>query len=128
MNDPKAILLKILEIIGYSEDKEKFATEFLQNVSMQSLLDLINSLPQDKQEELKQKNSTLQNDQKATGDMIKTYFTEQQIEDALQNASKNAVTEYIKAIDTTLSETQRNNLMSFFGELNKKNLSVQPQL
>ena len=102
-----------------------FATEFLQNVIMQSLLDLITSLPQDKQEEVKQKLSTLQNDPKATGDMIKTYFTTQQIEEALQNSSKNAVIEYMKAIDSTLSETQRTNLTKYFQELNQNSSPVQ---
>ena len=124
MTDPKAILLRILEIIGYSEDKEKFATEFLQNVSMQSLLDLITSLPSDKQEEVKQKISTLQNDPKAIGDMIKLYFTEQQIEDALQNSSKNAVAEYIKAIANTLSEEQKTNLANYSQELNQSTQAV----
>ena len=125
MEDPRKILLRILDIIGYSEDKEKFATEFLQNVSTQSLLDLITSLPQDKQEEIKQKISTLQNDPKATGDMIKTYFTEQQIENALQNSSKNAVIEYIKAIANTLSEEQKANLINYSQELNQNSSPVQ---
>ena len=124
MTDPKAILLRILDIIGYSEDKEKFATEFLQNVSMQSLLDLINSLPSDKQEEIKQKTSVLQNDPKAAQDLFNNYFTKQQIERALQNASKNAVTEYIKAIASTLSEEQKTNLTNYSQELNQNTQTV----
>ncbi len=119
MNDPETILLKILDVIGYSGDKEKFSTEFLENVNMQSISDLINSLSSDKQQEIKQKISLLQNDPKAAGDIIKTYFAEQQLNEALQNSFMNAVTEYIDTIEPTLSDSQKQNLASYFSELAK---------
>ena len=128
MTDPKTILLRILDIIGYSEDKDKFATEFLQNVSLQALLDLFNTLPQDKKDQIQQQIASAGNNSQAVRDLLKSYFTESQIEDRLQNASKNAVTEYMKAIDSTLSETQRTNIMNFSKELEQSNPSVQPTL
>ena len=125
MNDPKVILLRILDIIGYSKDKEKFATEFLQNVSLQALLDLLNTLPQDKKDQLQQQIASVGNNPQTVSELLKSHFTQSQIEQGIQNASKNAVTEYMKAIDPTLSETQRTNLVNLFEELNPKQSAVQ---
>lgn len=119
MNDPKAILLRILDIIGYSEDKEKFATEFLQNVSAQAFLDLFNTLPQDKKDQLQQKITRVGNDPAKMQEELKAYFTDTQLEQAIENSSKTAVTEYIKTIDPTLSDPQKRNLTNYFGEISK---------
>ena len=119
MTDPKQILLRILDIIGYAEDKDKFATEFIQNVSLQSLLDLFNNLPQDKKSQISQNIASAGNDPQKLGEALKNYFTKQQIEEAIQNSSKNAVTEYIKAIDPTLSDSQKQNLTGYFNEIVK---------
>ncbi len=128
MNDPKAILLKILDIIGYSDDKDKFATEFLQNVSLQALLDLFNTLPQDKKDQLQQKIANIGQDAAKMQEELKAFFTEGQLEQAVENASKNAVTEYMKAINPTLSDTQRTSIMNFAKELNQNNPPVQATL
>lgn len=125
MNDPKTILLGILDIIGYSEDKEKFAAEFLQNVSAQALLDLFNTLPQDKKDQIQGQLTSVGGNPQELEQVLKTYFTQAQIQDALQNASKNAVTEYMKAIDSTLSETQKTNIANFAKELNQNNPPAQ---
>ncbi|MBI2613617.1 MAG: hypothetical protein HYW62_02500 [Candidatus Levybacteria bacterium] len=112
------ILLKILEIIGYSDDKDAFVDEFLKNVQMQSVIDLIQSLPQDKQSEIKEKLAQIQNDQNKASDLLKAYFTEEQIQEALKNSSKKAMEEYIKAINPTLSSAQKNNLITFSQQIN----------
>ena len=117
MNDPKAILLRILDIIGYSEDKEKFATEFFQNVSLQALLDLLNTLPQDKKDQLQQKIASLGSDAAKVQGELKAYFTDSQLEQAIENSAQNAVTEYMKAIDPTLSDSQKQNLANYFSEI-----------
>lgn len=119
MSDPKQILIRILEIIGYSEDKDKFATEFLQNVSLQSLLDLFNTLPQDKKDQLQKDVSLVGNDPQKLQGILKNYFTEEQINTALQNSSKNAITEYIKTIEPTLSDPQKQSLANYFSEITK---------
>jgi len=117
MNEPKAILLRILDIIGYSEDKEKFATEFFQNVSLQALLDLLNTLPQDKKDQLQQKIASLGSDAAKVQGELKAYFTDSQLEQAIENSAQNAVTEYMKAIDPTLSDSQKQNLANYFSEI-----------
>lgn len=121
MNDPKQILIKILEIIGYSEDKDKFATEFLQNVSLQSLLDLFNTLAQDKKDQMQKDVSLAGNDPQKLQEILKNYFSQEQIDTALQNSSKNAITEYIKTIEPTLSDVQKQSLANYFNEITKNN-------
>lgn len=119
MNDARAILLKILDAIGYSEDKEKFAMEFFQNVSLQALLDLFSTLPQDKKDQLEQKITNAGNGAAEMQEELKAYFSEEQIQQAIKNSAKNAVTEYIKTIEPTLSDSQRQNLTNYFGEITK---------
>ena len=123
MTEPKQILLRILEIIGYAEDKDKFATEFLQNVSLQSLLDLFDNLPQDKKSQISQNITSAGNDPQKLGEVLKSYFTQQHIQDAIQNSAKNAITEYINAIQPTLSDIQKQNLAAYFKELGKTSMS-----
>ncbi len=62
MNNSKYTLLAILEAIKYEGDKEAFAAEFLRNVHLQSLLDLVATLPSDKQAEIKNQLSANSND------------------------------------------------------------------
>ena len=45
---PKEILEEILNIIQFKDDKEKFMDQFFKNIKLQALLDLANTLPQDK--------------------------------------------------------------------------------
>ena len=117
MNDPKQIILKVLDIIGYTNDRDKFAAEFLQNVSLQALLDLFNTLPQDKKDQLQQKLTDIGSDAVKMQEELKNYFAQAQLEQAIENSAKNAVTEYIKTIDPTLSDSQKQNLSNYFNEV-----------
>ncbi len=119
MDDSKTILLKILEIIGYSEDKDKFAAEFLQNVRLLALIDLFNTLPQDKKDQLQQKLTAVGDDAVKLQEELRVYFTAKQVYSAIENSSKNSVTEYMKTIEPTLSDSQKQNLTSYFSELAK---------
>src|SRR5476649_1245134 len=110
MNDTKAILLKILEIIGYTDDKEAFATEFTNNIQMQSILDLIETLPADQQAGVKQKLTDSANNPEAIASILKEHFTQEQLQQSLQKSAKQAFTEYIQAISTSLSTEQKQNL------------------
>ena len=119
MTDPKTIVFGILDIIGYSEDKEKFATEFLQTVSLQALLDLFNTLPQDQKDKIQQQITNAGNNPQAIQEALKRYFTDSQLQDAVRTSAKNAVTEYIKTIEPTLSDPQKQNLTNYFSEITK---------
>jgi len=109
--DFKNILIKILETINYSEDKDEFVAEFLKNIQLESLLDLINTLPSNKQEDIKNQLSKSSDNQKKVAEILEIYFLQDQIQQSLENVSKNAVIKYIQTISQTLSDSQRANLI-----------------
>ncbi|MBI4084827.1 MAG: hypothetical protein HY431_02875 [Candidatus Levybacteria bacterium] len=117
INTPRDLLLKILEVIDYSDDKEAFISEFIKNVRLQSLLDLISTLPTDKQEEIKTKLTTNVNDADKVASTLGAYFTPSQMQDALETASKDAITKYVETINRVLSVSQKQELANTFQEL-----------
>lgn len=110
-------LLKILDIIEFSDDKSTFVDEFLRNVQLQSLDNLIQSLPEDKQKEIRQNLSRNSDNPKKVAEILKMHFTEAQMQKALETVSKTAIETYFKTINETLSPAQKNNLASFFEQL-----------
>jgi hypothetical protein len=122
MMDLKTILLDILTAIGYNEDKEVFIEKFIKNIELQSFMDLMQGLPQNKQEELEGQLATVSNDPKKILQTSKGYFSEEQLQQTLQNVTKDAVSNYITAISDTLSDGQRENLTQIL----KKYSSSQP--
>lgn len=116
-NTPHDLLIKILEVIDYSDDKDAFISEFTKNVHLQSLLDLISTLPADKQEEIKTKLTPNVNDADKVASTLSAYFTQSQMQDALEAASKDAMTKYVETISPTLSAPQKQELATTFQEL-----------
>ena len=114
----KEVLLKILEAINYIDDKEAFINQFATNIYFQSLIDLIQSMPTSDQEKIKQEMSAIDNSPAEIDETINRYFTEEQREKALELTAKNAMVNYISAIQNTLSPSQEQNLLSFFQQFN----------
>lgn len=112
MNNDRDTVLRILEAIDYSDDKEAFVDEFLKNVQQQAFINLVQALPQDKQEEIKNEFAT------ENPEIVKKYFTEEQIQQSLEDTSKNAVMEWLQTINPTLADAQRQKLVDLSQELN----------
>jgi len=119
MNDSKSILLKILDTIGYADDKEAFANKFLENVHLQSLLNLIQSLPADKQNEAKQKLTENSNNPEEIASVLKEYFSQSEMQQSLQKSAQDAVNNYIQSINNSLSNEQRQNLIKVVEEVHQ---------
>lgn len=117
MYNYKALLLKILITIEYEEDKEKFIEEFIQSIQPQSIVDLLQSLPSDKQAEIMQQLSKNANNPEQFNTIIKKCFSEEELEKALEKASRETTTQYIQAIKPSLSPTQEENLVKVINEL-----------
>lgn len=111
MNDYKTTILNILEAIDFSDDKKTFVAEFLRNIHLQSLLDLIEMLPNDKREKIKSQLSTNPDNQEIVSETLRTYFSEDQLRQSLQNSAKDAIPKYIQSINQTLSASQRDRLI-----------------
>jgi len=74
MDDAKSIILKILDTIDYSDDKERFADEFLQSVQLHALSNLIQSLPADRQNEIKEELTKNSNSPDVVAGVLKKIF------------------------------------------------------
>ena len=112
----KDILLKILDTIGYEDDKESFATEFEQNIHLQALDNLIRSLNPDEQAEIKEKLVAASNDVNKVLDVLNSKFSNSQIQQSLDSATQEMFTSYLEYIDPALSQTQRNELIAVLRE------------
>jgi hypothetical protein len=73
--------------------------------------DLIQILPPHKLEEIMSQLSAAQNGPGKVTKILKSCFSDEQMQEALKNAAEDAVTNYLIAIDSTLSDSQRENLI-----------------
>lgn len=123
-HDPKAIILQVLSVIGYEDDTNAAAAEFIQNCEKQALLDLLTALPAEKQERFKNQIAgvTDQAQQKA---IIAQYVTPEQYQEALQNASRTAFQGLLEEIIPTLSKEQAHKLQSYLHSLTPSPTPVQ---
>lgn len=113
------VIFAILEAIDFTEDKNKFVEKFIMNTQMQTFLDLVETLSPEKQEEIKKQLEQGQNDPQKTAEIINSFFDQTQMQKAFEDAAKNEVTEWMKAIDHTLTPSQRERLMKLGLEFQK---------
>ena len=104
------LLLKILNIIEYSDSKEEFVNKFITNVHLQALLDLISTLPLERQEEIKFSLARSFDQADRVARTLGAYFSQEQIKDAFEATARDYVEKYLEAIDDTLSNDQRQEL------------------
>jgi predicted solute-binding protein len=117
MNNPRDILLKILEAIDYRDNREAFADEFIQNTHLLALVNLVKSLPDEKQTEVKQQLSESQDNPEKISAILNEYFSQEELPKALENAAKDAVIRYIQTITPTLSQNQKEKLFHVMEEV-----------
>lgn len=107
---PKGILWEVLEIIGYQDDKDAFADEFIQNCEKQAFIDVIATFTPQRQEEIKQKlNAAIDAEQIG----VRAYISPEAYHHALQQASKNALTGLIETVLPSLSHEQAIKLQTY---------------
>lgn len=117
--NPIDIILKILEIIDYKGDRQKFANQFIENCQKQALLDLISALPENKQIALRQQ--LLHSDASSNiQQVLKQYFPEEKYLEAISRATENAFSDFLQAIKDGLSGDQSSNLQVFLSSLVKQ--------
>ncbi len=105
-NPDRKLLVKLLSIVGYQDDLEQGANEFLNLIKDQAILDLVQSLPAEEQEKYKEIKTSDFDPEKAS-QMIQSHFSAEDIQTALNNASKSIITDYLNTIDASLSLKQK---------------------
>lgn len=117
MNQNNQVIQRILDIIGYSDNKQVFEDKFIKACQQQALLDLVNSLPTDKQASLKQQLGP-ENDPQKIGEILKQYVSADDYDKTLRLASQTALDNYLQTVTPTLSDTQSAELQSYLKSLN----------
>lgn len=110
----KQILSKILEIIGFTDDKDAFISEFVQKIEIKSALTLIDTLNEEEKKDLKEKLSRNENI-----NQIISRFSEKDRNKTLHDTSKDALIKYVESINPLLSPQKANTLNSYFMSISK---------
>ena len=112
------IVTAILEIIEYKDDKEAFAADFNRVINSQALVALMQTLPAEKLEEADEKIAAADSAEAFTK-AVHEYFTQEQVQAALDNAAAHAISQWIASIADTLNDTQREKLVGLSAKLQK---------
>lgn len=115
--NPKEIILQVLEIIGYTDDREKFANDFLGLILQNSINNLSENLPQDKIDQLRQRLSLSKPEKLET--LLKDYFSGEELNDSVKKVSENMFKEYLEEVGPTLNESQKENLQKYLSGLSE---------
>lgn len=110
------IIIKILEATGYDGDKVAFVADFMRIISSQALVALVQSLPEEKQLEADKKIAEADG-QETFAKAVSEYFSDQQVAQAVDEASQKAIAEWLRSLQSTLTDEQRKNLLKLSEEM-----------
>ncbi len=104
--------MRILEIIGYTDDKETFAGEFVEVCIQQSFLEMIDRLPKEKVSQLEEKVKQAK-DIKTFLRVLHTYLPPELLARCIERNTAQLFEEYLKEIVPTLDEKKAIELKKF---------------
>ena len=108
----KQILLKILDIIQYENDKNSFANEFLDLTCRKAILDAIFSLPENtKADVIRKLQETKQIDESFL--ILVKNIPSDKFREALETESFTMFDSYLKTVIPTLNTTQQKKLFQY---------------
>lgn len=114
MNDPKELILKILEIIGYKDDREKFAADFVSAIHRKAISNCVGSLTEEQKNSLEEQLSGIIRSPEEVSKILFQFITDDQYQQSVEKASKEIMRGYLEAIAPILSEDQTNQLNKYF--------------
>jgi len=117
----QVLILKILEAINYTGDKEKFVKDFVTNTQLQTFAALAETLSPEKQKKLAEDTVSVQEDQEKALNILKEYFTEEQIQKAFEEAGIGEIKGLLESVKNTLNEEQKQSVVSLFKETSPTN-------
>lgn len=120
----KDIIIKILTATDYTDDKDAFADEFLKALHAQTLVSLFEILSGEHKDDAKRDFSLVDTPDKASL-IMKKYFTDEQIQQSLNQTAQQMIADWMKSIEPTLSDIQRQRLTDLSQELMQ--ISQSPQ-
>ncbi|MGH7202918.1 MAG: hypothetical protein ACREHC_00565 [Candidatus Levyibacteriota bacterium] len=112
------LVVTILSIIEYKDDKEAFVADFNRIINSQALVALLQQLPGEKREEADTVIASSDSPEKFTHNVHK-YFTDEQVQKELDTAAAQAISQWIGSIAFSLNNTQREKLVALSEKLQK---------
>jgi hypothetical protein len=110
--DPKETIIKILEIIEYQGNRDKFAMEFINLCFQKTFLDLLKDIPEDEIEILKSKLNDAQNNDEMIK-LLEKYIESERLITTLKIRSMELFEDYVESILPTLSEVKKVELINY---------------
>jgi len=113
MNDLKVFLINFLDTINYPDEKQEFINKFLSAIYLETIEELIKTLPQQKQNLI---NQTLESAKTPAllQQAVNNTFDQTLLNKTLQSKSQKLFAEYLETINETLTEEQKNKLQEYF--------------
>lgn len=115
--NPRRIILDVLEIIGYTDDRDKFANDFLGLILQNSINNLSEKLPQDKIDQLRQRLSLSKPEKLET--LLNDYFSSEELNDSVKKVSESMFREYLEEVSPSLNDSQREDLQRYLSGLSE---------
>jgi hypothetical protein len=116
MKNARDILMQILAIIGSQEGTERVVDEFCTWIEVQVMHDLIEALPQDKQNQVIDRFMTLPAHKKES--VFFPYYTAEHLRKTLLQATKQAIAQQIVAPkNPQLTPSQRERILALLEQL-----------
>jgi hypothetical protein len=110
------VLTRVLAIINYSDDRNKFIEEFIKTCQAQTFTELFNRLPADKQESLK-RDLTPPPAPNQIEPIFLRYFSQQDYENTFLIILQQQFQSYLQSIYSTLTQEQIRELDAYFRQL-----------
>ncbi len=110
--NPNDLIIEVLNIIGYTDDKQKFANDFIDSCRKQTFLELLSNLPSEEQQALNQQLES--GEDSKTSLLLNEQFSREEYNQALKKVIEGAFKEYLETIKPHLSKDQLQELQVFF--------------
>src|SRR5438876_454902 len=111
----KKNMMDILNIIGYENDKGAYADNFFKSCIALAIANLAKLLPEGKQKELAEEH--LDENAESISKLVQKYWTDEDYNKAVEEATKENFTDFINTVSATLSEEQIKNLQDHLNTL-----------
>lgn len=115
---PKAIILQVLEIIEFRENKERFADQFINLCLGETYARLLKLQSEDVLSQIR--DVFQQSDMQKNVSLFMKYFQPEQFNQTLQQITKEFFEDYIKTVTPTLTPARQNQLLSYLSTLDKQ--------
>jgi len=116
--DPKAILLRVLTIIDYKDDKNAFAENYIKAIAELTIAQMIGTLAPERKKQLDIELTDVK-DSDIFQEITRKYFPREAFEKQLGQVSQETFTNYIETIYPTLSPEKQEELTTYLSTLPK---------